>query len=194
MTELPAEAESLDRRWRTLVVAAVALAFPAGQTGFQLGAHGQIFFDVRFSSWVTVTTTLIVLAVLPRRHLPVPRRNLWLLAVPSLWMLGRFVLGASRPGEVVHPLLFVLGLASYAFCVPYTIYLIIRIANPDLPELRGARAKLSLAAIAVGFFLAGYGVGTRNDLFLTCEEFRVSGSKLPANCQPGPDGGEPDPP
>ena len=33
----------IEPKWRTLVVAAVALAYPIGQTGFELGAYGELF-------------------------------------------------------------------------------------------------------------------------------------------------------
>ena len=180
-----ADLNELEPRWRTLVVAAVALAYPVGQAGFELGAYGELFLDHKLTAWITVTATLIVLTVLPKRHLPVPRSHLWFLAIPSLWMLGRFVVGVSNPGALVHPVLFVIGVASFALCIPYAIYLIVRIANPGLGDLRETRLRLSLAAIAIVFFVAGYGIGMRNDLFLTCQEFRISGMELPENCRIG---------
>ena len=33
--------------------------------------------------------------------------------------------------------------------------------------------------------VAGYGIGMRNDLFLTCQELRVGGTELPEFCVPG---------
>jgi hypothetical protein len=174
--------DDIEPRWRTLVVATVALAYPAGQTGFELGAYGEVFFEHMLTAWITVTATLIVLTMLPAKQLPVPRMHLWFLAIPSIWLLARFWIGISQPGVLVHPALFVIGAASFALCLPYALYLIVRITNPGLGDLRGTRLRVSLAAIAVIFFLAGYLIGTRNNLFSTCQELHISGMALPENC------------
>jgi hypothetical protein len=178
--------DDIEPRWRTLVVATVALAYPAGQTGFELGAYGELFFEHKLTAWITVTATFIVLSMLPARQLPVPRMHLWFLSIPSIWLLARFTIGVSNPGALVHPALFVIGAASFALCVPYALYLIVRIANPDLGDLRGTRLKVSIAVIAVIFFFSGYLIGTRNDLFSTCQDFRTSGMGLPENCAQSP--------
>lgn len=175
----------IEPKWRTFLVAAVALAYPVGQTGFELGAYGEVFLDNKLTAWITVTATLIVLAALPKKELPVPRAHLWFLAIPSLWLLARFVIGVSTPGVLVHPVLFVAGALSFALCVPYAIYLIVRMANPGLPDLRETRHRFMLVVIAIIFFVAGYGIGMRNDLFMTCQDLRISGSELPEYCVRG---------
>lgn len=167
---------------RTLLVAAVAIAYPFGQTGFELGAYGELLFEHKLASWITVTAMLLVFAVLPKHYLPVPRSHLWFFAIPSLWMLGRFAIGVWSPGALVNPVLFALGIGSFVLCVPYAIYLIVRIANPGLANLRGTGPRLSLMAIAIIFFAAGYGIGVRNGLFLTCQDLRVDGRALPEYC------------
>ncbi len=174
--------KDIEPKWRTLVVAAVALAYPVGITGFELGAYGEIFFDNKMSAWLTVTATLVVLALVPRKKRVGLNVQIWILAIPSLWLLGRFAIGLSSPSDVVHPLIFVGGAVSFALCVPYAIYLIVRIANPDLPDLRDTRLRIILALIAITFFGAGYGMGLRNELFQTCEELEVHDEVLPAHC------------
>ena len=53
-------------------------------------------------------------------------------------------------------------------------------------ELRDL-ALLALRTLAVLLFvLAGFGIGARNDVFLNCDDFKVSGNDLPANCISGP--------
>ena len=83
-----AELSETERRWRTLMVAAVALAYPLGQTGFELGAYGELLFEHKLAAWTAVTATLIVFAVLPKQFVPVPRWHMWFLAIPSLWAAG----------------------------------------------------------------------------------------------------------
>ena len=174
--------QDIEPKWRTLVVAAVALAYPVGQTGFELGAYGELFFDNMLSAWITVTATLVVLALVPRKKRVGLNVQIWILAIPSLWMLGRLVIGLTSPSDVIHPLIFIGGAISFALCVPYAIYLIVRIANPDLPDLRDTRLRIVLALIAITFFAAGYGIGLRNELFQTCEELQVHDEDLPAHC------------
>ncbi len=174
--------KDIEPKWRTLVVAAVALAYPVGITGFELGAYGEIFFDNMLAAWFTVTAVLVILVALPRKRLHLPRTHIWILAFPSLWMLGRFSVGLSSPSDLLHPLLFVAGAVSFALCVPYAIYLVVRIANPELPDLRDARLRIVLALIAITFFGAGYGIGLRNELVQTCEELEMHDEELPTHC------------
>lgn len=178
-----AELNETERRWRTLIVAAVALAYPLGQTGFQLGAYGELLFQHRLVAWTAVTATLVVFAVLPKPFLPMPRWHMWFLTIPSFWMLGRFAIGISGPGALVHPVVFAIGIASFIFSFPYAIYLIVRVANPDLTDIRGFRHWSILAAIAGIFFVLGFLIGTWNEFFISCQEARIGRIELPAYCQ-----------
>ncbi len=53
--------------------------------------------------------------------------------------------------------------------------------NPDFRDLT-RNYKIVAGAVVVVAFAAGYGIGARNDVLLTCDEFKVSGNDLPANC------------
>ena len=177
-----------EARWRTLMVAAVALAYPLGLTGFQLGAYGELLFEHKLAAWTAVTATLIVFAVLPKQFVPVPRWQLWILAIPSLWMLGRFAIGVSGPGAHVHPLIFAVGIVSFVICFPYAIYLIVRVANPGLTDIRGFRLWSILAAIAGIFFVLGFLIGTWNEFFITCQDARIGRLEVPEYCLSNTDG------
>ena len=181
--------ESLDllpeikAEYRTLVVATVALTFPVGQTGFQLGADGRVSFENLIVSWIAVTATMVALLVLPSTNRSRLNAKIWILAIPSIWILSRLaVVAIWGPGTLIHPALFVLGGISYALCVPYAIVLIVRIANPDLPPLSTPRLRMTLVSIAVVFFLLGYGIGLQHDLFLSCAEMIEKGRDLPSRC------------
>lgn len=171
-----------DGRWRTFVIAAVTMAYPLGQTGFELGAHGELSFENTLFAWTAVSATLVVLMVMPKRLLPVPRWHLGFLAVPSIWMLGRWAAGVAGPGALVHPALFALGIVSFALCFPYAVYLIVRIANPALAEIRGARLWATLVAVGAAFLVFGFFIGTRNELFVSCQEARMGRIELPQHC------------
>jgi hypothetical protein len=175
--------EEIDPRWRTLVVASVALAYPVGTTGFQLGAYGELFFDNMFTAWITVTAIMIVLLIIPAKKKQHLRTHIWVLAIPSVWILVRFVLGYTDPDAMLHPILFAIGTISFALCVPYAFYLIVRIANPGLADLREPRLRWILAGIALFFLAAGYGIGLSHELFQSCEELELLNQALPSHCQ-----------
>ena len=174
--------KEIEPRWRTLLVASVALAYPVGQTGFELGAYGELFFGRMLAAWITVTATLIVLIIVPRKKSEHLQTHLWVLAIPSVWILFRLVAGYTSPEMALHPILFAIGTISFALCVPYALYLIVRIANPGLPELREPRLRVFLAVIAVFFAAAGYGIGLSHEKFLSCQELELYGEALPSRC------------
>jgi hypothetical protein len=97
------------------------------------------------------------------------------------------VAGSQEGGDITRPVLFVLATLSYLVCLPYALYLVIEIINPQILTLQGWGPKLGLVA-AAGFFLAaGYGAGVRNDLFMTCHDFEISGDTPPSNCRSAAD-------
>lgn len=174
----------LNRTARTFLICAIALAFPFWSAGFELGAYGELFYIRKITAWSTVTAALVALLLIPRKAAPVSPLQLLILAVPSIWLLVAAAIGAQSGGEVLRPVLFVLGTASYLFCLPYAVYLIVQIINPEILSLEGWGPKVRLVALAVVFVAVGFGVGARNDLFMTCQDFEVAGDTPPANCRP----------
>jgi hypothetical protein len=168
---------------RVLVLASVALAYAAGQVGFELGGYGQIFYERKVAAWVLVTAVLVALLAAPRRHTPVPRRHLFVLAFPSVWLVLTLLRNTEFGGDFLFPVLFALGLVSCLVCLPYAGYLLVLLLQPDLLSLRGRRPWLTLIAIALLFLGAGYGIGRQNHLFFTCADFETAGDEPPANCR-----------
>lgn len=169
---------------RTFLICAIALAFPIWSAGFELGAYGGLFYMRKITAWATVTAALIALLLIPRKGASVSPLQLLILAVPSIWMLTVTVIQTQTGGEILRPVLFVLAMTSYLFCLPYALYLVVEIINPQLLTLEGWGPKVRLVALAVIFLAAGFGVGARNDLFMTCHDFQVAGDSPPANCRP----------
>jgi len=174
----------IDPGIRTFLLAAVALAAPAGETGFQLGAWGAVHYTRPMGAWAIVTSLFLALQLVPRKKLPVPGAYLVVLLVPSVWILLKMFMLETTGDKIHHPLLFGLGIASYLFCLPFALYLIIKIINPDLLDLQGLRPKLSLAAVLLTLFLIGFGLGKNNDRFIRCEDFAIAGDSPPVNCRP----------
>ena len=83
---------------------------------------------------------------------------------------------------MLHPILFAMGTISFLLCVPYAFYLIVRIANPGLTDLREPRLRVFLAVIAAFFFASGFGIGLVNERFQSCEELEMLEETLPSHC------------
>lgn len=171
-------------RTRTYLLSAVAMAAPAGETGFQLGAWGEVFYSRPMGAWAVVTSLLLALLLVPRKKLPVPPVYLLVLMIPSVWILLKMFRLDTTGGEIFHPVLFGLGIISYALCLPFAVYLVIQIINPELLDLKGLRSKLSLTAVLLTMFFIGLTLGRHNNLFVHCEDFILAGDNPPANCQP----------
>jgi hypothetical protein len=173
----------LDPTARTFLIAAVALAYPVWGAGFELGAYGELLYTRKVTAWATVTGALLALLLLPRRIAAIAPLQLLILAVPSVWFVVAATLSTQAEGHIVRPFLFLVAAASYLVCLPYALYLVVNIVNPDILRLRGWRPKAGLAAVALSFLAFGYGVGVRNDLFMTCHDFELAGSMSPSGCR-----------
>jgi len=156
--------------WRMLVLAAAALAYPLTETSYSLATTGGLKLEQKLVAWTTVTATMITMFILPKGISPAPRWQVALLAVPSTWMLGRAILGQSTLGEFFSPLLYIVGIASFAVFFPYAIYLLVRVANPNLGPLNGVRQWAILAVISFCFVVAGYAMGSLQNRFIEDSE------------------------
>jgi hypothetical protein len=174
----------IDQKTRTFIIAAVAFASPAGETGFQIGAWGEMFYNRPMGAWAVVTGMLLALLLTPKQKLPIAPKYLLVLVIPSVWIVLKMFMMESTAGEIFHPVLFGLGVVTYLFCLPFAIYLIIEIINPSLLVLEGWKPKVSLICILLIMFLTGFAIGKNNDLFINCEDFTLAGDTPPANCRP----------
>ena len=167
---------------RATLLIAVATASGAFVIGFNFGAFDVVFLDALLSVWVVAT---IVLAASFITSLP-PRR--WfgrlILLTPSVWIVLAWI--ADPAGEdAASDALYVLTLILTLVTLPFIAWVLLSAINPDFLELPRANRVAIVAALVV-FTLAGFGFGSRNDVFLNCDDFKISGNDLPANCTSGP--------
>jgi hypothetical protein len=155
-----------DDNWRMLVLATAALAYPLTQTSYSLATTGVLQLEQKLVAWTTVTATMITLLLLPKQVSPAPRWQISLLAVPSVWMAGRAFLGQSTMGEFFSPILYVIGIASFALFFPYAIYLLVRVANPHFGPFNGLRQWSILVVISISFIVVGAVMGRFQDRFV----------------------------
>jgi hypothetical protein len=74
--------------------------------------------------------------------------------------------------------------------LPFIAWVLASAINPDFLQLPQPN-RIAIFAALVVFALAGFGMGARNDVFLNCDDFKIGGNDLPANCTSGPNTANP---
>jgi uncharacterized membrane protein len=172
---------------RATLLITVTAATVAFALGFNLGAFDAIFFDALLTVWVVATVVLVgsFVTSLPPKYVG----GRLVLLLPSGWLLAALV--SDPAGEdAASRALFGLTIAVTVVCLPFIAWALISAINPefiDLPRLN----RVAVVGAVVAFALIGYGLGARNDLFLSCDDFKISGNDLPGNCTSGPDTANP---
>jgi hypothetical protein len=169
------EATPSDRAALLITAASASFAFTIG---FNLGAFGVIFFDQLLAVWVISTVVFAgsLFSGLPPRTWP--RRLILLL--PTLWIVAAWVdntFGLTTYDRVA----FTLTVAVTIIALPFVAWILITVINADFANLPRSRKGVVMAAVGL-FMIIGLVIGARNDMFLNCGDFKISGNDLPANC------------
>lgn len=174
------EGTTAERATLLITASSASVAF---MLAFNLGAFNTIFFDQLLTVWVLATIVLVGSLVSN-----LPPQNWWgraLLVLPSGWILGAWWAGPTAEdtaGNVVFGVTIAITLVS----LPFIVWVMISAINPDFLQLpRSNRITIIVAVLA--FVAVGYAMGARNDFFLNCDDFKISGNDLPANCVSTPD-------
>lgn len=168
----------------TLLITAGSATVAFG-VGFNYGAFGVVFFGQLLAIWVIATIVLIgsLVSDLPPNTWP---RRLVLL-VPSLWLVAAW-LDNTNIFDAGEKIAFALTVAVTLFVLPVVAWILITAINSDFVDLPGRKKGIVIVSVGL-FIIIGFALGTRNDVFLTCDDFKISGNDLPANCvQVSPDG------
>ena len=167
---------------RATLLLTVAAATGAFVIAFNFGAFDVVFFDTLLSIWVIATIVLVgsFVSSLPPRG--------WLgrlvLLTPTAWVVAAIV--ADPAGQdAVHDALYVASVIVTLVTLPFIAWVLVVAIRPDFLELPRSNRIAVIAAVGV-FAVIGLGMGARNDVFLNCDDFKVSGNDLPANCTSGP--------
>ena len=182
MSESSESIETADRYGtpaeRATLLISVASASVAFILAFNLGAFGEIFFDQIFTVWVTSTIVLVgsIFSRLPPNTWPARL----VLLIPSAWILVAWI-DNPRNEDAGENVLLWLTLIVTVVALPFVAWMLVSTINPDFRDLPRSN-KLTVAVAVVVFFAAGFVIGARNDVLLTCDDFKISGNDLPANC------------
>lgn len=142
-----------------------------------------MFFARRHQIAVTLFVVVLGTIVL-RREVKVNWWLLGLLSIPMLWVFLRLAFPARDPGSAasqVDRILFIVVVMLY----PMVFWIVLRLVSPEYFSIPNRRLKIMSVVIVIVIVFLGYAVGEQNSRFLSCNEFRVSGNDLPADCADG---------
>jgi hypothetical protein len=173
---------------KVFVISAIVLSTTVSYIVFWYGVYGTIFFDYLLYVWIAATAALLASLFIPQMETPplkLPWRGRFILALPTVWLvLSTFIdVEAYRPDSPGTWVLWVVTLASAFLTLPYLLYVIIVAVVPDIDRLTHTKLRVALLGILLVTGMAGFVIGKNHSLFLTCEDFKVGGHDIPANCR-----------
>ncbi len=177
--------EDIDSGVRAFILIVIAIAYPAWDFGFEIGAFGRLFFEKVFVAWSISTAVFVALLAIPKEKLQVPRLAWVATAVPSLWLVLALSIRVAPDVKFLGYALTTAGFVAYLACFPYVIYMAVSIAYPELLRVKRSGVMV-LSIIILGLVGAGFVVGKQHTHMLTCEDFAVSGNYVPEDCTPSP--------
>jgi hypothetical protein len=182
---------------QTFLLATVTGSVAVWDLGFNLAVYGDVFFDKYLTLWVLATSVILASFVVPRRHRPIGIGGALMLMLPGTYFVGATFLtqsgrleGGGGLAEVVSLLSLLVALGTllvFLASVPYVMYLLARILNPELVNFPSWRYRLGFLAIVMLVGATSIVAGLAHPLYLTCSDFTVSGNDRPSNCTPGLD-------
>ena len=173
---------------KVFVISAIVLSTTVSYIVFWYGVFGTIFFGYLLYVWIAATAALLASLFIPQMETPplkLPWRGRFILALPTVWLvLSTFIdVEAYRPDSPGTWVLWVVTLASAFLTLPYLLYVITVAVMPDIDRLTHTKLRVALCGIVLVTAIAGFVIGKNHSLFLTCEDFKVGGHDIPANCR-----------
>jgi len=173
---------------KVFVISAIALSATVSNAAFWYGVVGKIFFTHVLYVWVAATAALLASLFIPQMDTPLlklPWRGRFILALPTVWLvLAAFIdVEAYRLNSLGTWVLWAVTLASAFLTLPYLLYVMIVAVVPDIERLTHTKLRVALLGILLVMAMAGFVLGNYHSRFLTCENFKVGGHDIPANCR-----------
>lgn len=172
----------LRRARRTIGAVAVAAAVVAWWPAFTLGAWGGVFFEQVLALWAAATAAFIIVWLREGTQ-RLPRAVTATLLLPSLWIALSFLPVAE--GTVASETITWFGIGLTVIGLPFMGWVILQVARPDVVEAVAGRTWAVAVLAVVTVSLLSFALGRLHPYFLTCDDFRISGNNVPANCTPG---------
>ncbi|NYF13910.1 hypothetical protein HDC34_002204 [Pseudoclavibacter sp. JAI123] len=166
-----------------LGVVMVGMAAVAWWPAFTFGAWGEVFFDDILGFWAA-STAAFVFVLLERRPVWGRIGRAAVLLVPTAWLVLNFLVDADSD-DVATALVDFAALLVVLICVPFTLWVLLRIVWPDFASSTTRRRRWLIVAVVGGIVVIAYVLGLNQAHFLTCDDFSISGNSLPAGCVHG---------
>lgn len=166
-----------------LGVVMVGMAAVAWWPAFTLGAWGEVFFDDILGFWAA-SSAAFVFVLLERRPLWGRIGRAAVLLVPTAWLVLNFLVD-SDSDNVAIALVDLAALLVVLVCVPFTLWVLLRIVWPDFVDRTPTRRRWLIVAVVGGIVVIAYVLGLNQANFLTCDDFAISGNSLPPGCVQG---------
>jgi hypothetical protein len=175
---------------KVFCISAVVLSTTVCSVAFWYGVYGTIFFTYLLNVWVVATSALLASLFLPKMEMPLatmPWRGRFLLALPTLWLALSAFVGTQtyRPDSPGTWMLWAATLLSAFLTLPYLLHVVIVAVVPDIDRLKHPKLRVALLGIVLAMAFAGFAIGKNHPIFLTCENFKLGGHDIPANCRMG---------
>ena len=172
---------------KSFLLTALALAPTVWMLSFNYGVYKTVFYEHLFVVWAISLTALICGFVIDLNDEKMSFSS-WtgrfLLFLPTLWVLSGYWSHLEENSVLVYSVGLILTLVTVLFSLPYILYHVVFMLVP------GAEMIYSIKLLAALFFITlliggvGFLVGHNHPQFLYCENFDVTGNKLPENCWP----------
>ncbi|MDW4574060.1 hypothetical protein R8Z57_14865 [Microbacterium sp. M3] len=168
------------RRSLPLGVVMVGMVAVSWWPAFTLGAWGEIFFDDVLALWAA-STAAFVFVLVERRPVGGRLARAFVLLLPSVWLVLQFVT-ADETTDIGALIVDLAALAAVLLGIPFTLWVLVGVVWPDLATSTRARTKWLVALVVLGIAIASFVLGLNQQLFLTCEDFAISGNSEPPGC------------
>ena len=178
--------ENIDHTTKSFLLAAVGISVAVWDVSFNLGVYRTIFFDKIFLIWIACTALLLASLILPVSKRPISKKGMLALAFPTFWLIVQVIDTKLPEYTSIDILILVISVAVNIMCLPYIAYVLISILQPEAMELHSRKLIFGLIGIALIVGTVGFLVGVHHNIFLTCEDFKLSGNDIPPNCRPLP--------
>lgn len=171
---------------RAFVLCSIVISTGIFSIAFYYGVFGTIFFDHLFYVWVASTVALIASMFVPSVDaLPafLTWRGRFVLVLPTLFLFWQFfTIGNEKTANLVYWIEWILTIIIMGLTLPYLMFVIIMVVIPDVERLTTPKLQIAILCITFGVFIAGLLIGKNHNLFVTCDDFAISGNYLPNDC------------
>lgn len=175
--------ENIGKSTKQFILTAVGLAIAVWNFSFNLGAYKTIFFDQLFLIWVVCTVVLLTFILLPNIDKPIRWPGVGAMILPTVWLVVSTMSHNFEQVTIFDQIEIGLVILITLFCLPYIAYVLISVLQSEVMSIRPPKLLAALIAIALFIGFVSFFIGANNYLFLTCQDFKISGSDLPLNCR-----------